>query len=136
MRKSCCGSGSWPPAIVTRSAWDSVTHSERCPTPRSIRDLVVANMRRRRLFIVGVCALLWSGPAWAQAQEPPKPLKLYLDCWECDTEYLRQNLLFVDYVRDRVAADIHVFVTTQSTGSGGTSWTLKLIGVGRFQGQD
>lgn len=93
-------------------------------------------MGRRHLFIFVVCALVWSGPAWAQAPEPPKPLKLYLDCWECDTEYLRQNLLFVDYVRDRLAADIHVFVTSQSTGSGGTSWTLKLIGVGRFQGLD
>jgi hypothetical protein len=77
-----------------------------------------------------------AAPAWAQAQEPPKPLRLYLDCRECDTEFLRQNLLFVDYVRDRLAADIHVFVTTQSTGSGGTSWTMKLIGVGRFQGLD
>jgi hypothetical protein len=98
--------------------------------------LVEVNLRRRFLFQLVVCVLLWSGPAWAQAQEPPKPLRLYLDCWECDTEYLRQNLLFVDYVRDRLAADLHVFVTTQSTGSGGTSWTLRLIGVGRFQGQD
>jgi hypothetical protein len=93
-------------------------------------------VRRRLLFHLVVCFLLWGGPAGAQTQEPPKPLRLYLDCWECDTEYLRQNLLFVDYVRDRLAADLHVFVTTQSTGSGGTSWTLKLIGVGRFQGQD
>jgi hypothetical protein len=61
---------------------------------------------------------------------------VYLDCWECDTEYLRQNLLFVDYVRDRLSSDLHVLVTTQSTGSGGTSWTLRLIGVGRFQSQD
>jgi hypothetical protein len=95
-------------------------------------------MRRCLLLVLAACVLLWSGPAWAQPQpqEPPKPLRLYLDCWECDTEYLRQNLLFVDYVRDRLAADIHVFVTTQSTGSGGTSWTLKLIGLGRFQSQD
>jgi hypothetical protein len=91
---------------------------------------------RTRLSLIVFCVLLWGGSASAQAPDPPKPLKLYVDCWECDTEFLRQNLLFVDYVRDRLAADIHVFVTTQSTGSGGTSWTLKLIGVGRFQGLD
>ena len=91
---------------------------------------------RTRLSLIVFCVLLWGGSASAQVPDPPKPLKLYIDCWECDTEFLRQNLLFVDYVRDRLAADIHVFVTTQSTGSGGTSWTLKLIGVGRFQGLD
>lgn len=91
---------------------------------------------RRLQFFLFACLLFGTRPAFAQAPEPPKPLRLYLDCWECDTEYLRQNLLFVDYVRDRLAADLHVFVTTQSTGSGGTSWTLKLIGVGRLQGQD
>jgi len=86
-----------------------------------------------------MCALVWSQPAKAQTpppQGPPVPLRVFLDCWECETEYLRQNLLFVDYVRDRLAADLHVMVTTQSTGSGGTSWTLRLIGVGRFQSQD
>ena len=93
-------------------------------------------MRQALPMLFFVLALFGAGPAWAQTAEPPKPLRLYLDCWECDTEYLRQNLLFVDYVRDRLAADLHVFVTTQSTGSGGTSWTLKLIGVGRLQGQD
>ena len=95
-------------------------------------------MRRLlRFFILSTaCMLFGAAPVLAQSPEPPKPLRLYLDCWECDTEYLRQNLLFVDYVRDRLAADLHVFVTTQSTGSGGTSWTLKLIGVGRLQGQD
>jgi hypothetical protein len=72
----------------------------------------------------------------APQEPPPAPLKIYLDCYECDTEFLRQNVQFVDYMRDRTDADLHVLVTTQSTGSGGTSWTLKIIGVGRFQGQD
>src|SRR5688572_5300155 len=136
MRRSCCASGSWRQAIATRSASDSVTPSAPCRIPRSIHGLAEADVRRLSLFVFVVCAMLWGAPAWAQAPEPPKPLRLYLDCWECDTEFLRQNLLFVDYVRDRLAADIHVFVTTQSTGSGGTSWTLKLIGVGRFQSLD
>lgn len=33
-------------------------------------------------------------------------------------------------------SDVHVLVTTESTGGGGTSWTMKFIGVGRWQGQD
>jgi hypothetical protein len=88
------------------------------------------------LLILSVVAVL-AGVAPVRAQAPPAPpLKLFIDCWECDSEFLRQNLRFVDYVRDRVGADLHVLVTSQSTGGGGTSWTLRLIGLGRLQGQD
>jgi hypothetical protein len=76
-------------------------------------------------------------PPQAQAAQTQSPLlRIFLDCNECDTEYLRQNVLFVDYVRDRTVADVHLLVTTQSTGGGGLEWTLKFIGVGRFAGQD
>ena len=58
---------------------------------------------------------------------------MFIDCsFECDTEYLRQNVQFVDYVRDRTVGDVHLLVTTQGTGGGGTAWTLKFIGLGRF----
>ncbi len=72
----------------------------------------------------------------APAQPQSQLLRLFLDCNECDTEYLRQNVLFVDYVRDRAVADVHLLVTTQGTGGGGREWTLKFIGLGRFAGQD
>jgi len=49
---------------------------------------------------------------------------------------MRQNVAFVDYVRDRAVADIHVLVTTQPTGGGGLAWTVNFIGLGRLQGQD
>jgi hypothetical protein len=59
-------------------------------------------------------------------------LRVFVDCYECDTEYLRQNVEFVDYVRDRTVADLHLLVTTEATGGGGRAWTLKFIGIGRF----
>lgn len=94
-----------------------------------------------------LCALLTLGLfgiAHAQTPQsqtsPSQPqstlLRLFLDCNECDTEYLRQTVLFVDYVRDRAVADVHLLVTTQGTGGGGMEWTLKFIGIGRFAGQD
>ena len=55
----------------------------------------------------------------AQAQPQSQLLRLFLDCNECDTEYLRQTVVFVDYVRDRAVADVHLLVTTQGTGGGG-----------------
>jgi hypothetical protein len=76
-------------------------------------------------------------PPTAPAAAPTELLRVFVDCqYECDTEYLRQNVQFVDYVRDRTVADLHILVTTESTGGGGTSWTLKFIGLGRFDKQD
>ena len=63
-------------------------------------------------------------------------LKVFLDCGACDPEYQRQNVTFIDYVRDRSVADLHVLVTTQDTGGGGMLWVVKFIGLGGFASQD
>ncbi len=67
---------------------------------------------------------------------PPR-LRVFIDCqYECDTTYLRENIEFIEYVRDRAAADVHLLVTTQETGGGGMAWNLKFIGLDYFMGQD
>src|SRR3954463_1423711 len=71
----------------------------------------------------------------AQAQTAPL-LRVFLDCDRCDENYLTENVAFVDYVRDRTVADLHVLVTTQETGAGGLQWTVAFIGQGRYAGQD
>lgn len=50
--------------------------------------------------------------------------------------YFRREIPFVDYVRDREVADVHLLVTQQRTGSGGREYTLNFIGRGRFLGVD
>src|SRR5436190_1943098 len=84
--------------------------------------------------------LFVTGSLGAQTPAPrtaPARLRVFIDCqYECDTEYLRQNIEFIEYVRDRAAADLHLLVTTQETGGGGTAWTLKFIGLDYFMGQD
>jgi hypothetical protein len=78
-------------------------------------------------------------PSPPVSQRPPGvpgTLRVFLDCDRCDPDYLTTHVTFVDYVRDRVVADLHVLVTTEPTGGGGLSWTVKFIGLGRFQGHD
>lgn len=73
----------------------------------------------------------------AAAAPPARAMaRVFLDCSRCDEDYLRKEVTFVDYVRNREDADVHVLVTRQETGGGGSQWTLKFIGLGRFQGQD
>ncbi|MBU4254086.1 MAG: hypothetical protein KJ727_05765 [Acidobacteria bacterium] len=58
--------------------------------------------------------------------------KVFLDCWRCDMDYIRTNMTFINYVRDRQIADIHILVTIQQTGPGGHEYTLDFIGRGNF----
>ena len=61
-------------------------------------------------------------------------LRLFLDCQRCDEEYLRTEIKYVEYVRDRTDANIHVLVTTLQTGAGGTEYSFQFTGQGPFQG--
>src|SRR3954471_3026924 len=62
-------------------------------------------------------------------------VRIFLDCgFFCDEDFLKREIAFVDYMRDRRDADVHVLVTTQQTGGGGTEYTLKFIGLGSFAG--
>jgi hypothetical protein len=67
----------------------------------------------------------------------PGPVRVFIDCsgyWYCDSEYFRTNITFVDHVRDRNVADVHVLITGQGTGSGGSEATLTFFGRGPFNG--
>jgi hypothetical protein len=54
--------------------------------------------------------------------------KVFIDCRRCDRDYIRTEIIFVNYVRDRQDADVHVLITTQQTGSGGQEYTMEFIG--------
>ncbi len=60
----------------------------------------------------------------AVAQTGAEGLRVFLDCGPCDDDYLRQEITFVNYVRDRPDAQVHVLVTREGTGGGGRAWTL------------
>jgi len=62
--------------------------------------------------------------------------KIYIDCDFCDIEYIKTEITFVNYVRDRKEAQVHVLITIQSTGSGGREYTLTFMGQKDYAGQD
>jgi len=77
-------------------------------------------------------------------QVPPEPqapapaaqrLRVFLDC-DCFSEYIRTEVTFVDYVRDRESADVHVLGQSRETGGSGREYTLQFIGLGRLDGFD
>ena len=99
----------------------------------------------RSVRIVLACcstALAWLGaspqPATSQAvdAELPARLAIFLDCNFCDESFIRQEMTYVDHVRDREVAGVHVLVTQQGTAAGGEAQTFDLIGLGPFEGMD
>lgn len=96
---------------------------------------------------VAVALAFLIAPHVASAQDgslPPQPvdtvdaLNLFLDCRApgCDFDYLRTQLTWVNYVRDRTDAQVHVIATSLGTGSGGSEITLEFIGAKQFTGVD
>ena len=114
-----------------------------------MRRLVPALMLFVWLVLVFATTVL-AQPPGPPGQVPPTPppaspapairdipgrVKVFIDCggfWNCDTDYFRTVLTFVDHVRDREVADVHILITGQSTGAGGEEATLAFIGRGPF----
>jgi hypothetical protein len=64
-------------------------------------------------------------------------LRVFLDCpgTFCDFDYYRTEITFVNWVRDRQYAQLHLLITSQGTGSG-REYTLAFIGLERFAGAE
>ena len=89
------------------------------------------------MFFLWILGLLCLRPVQAQTLPPDQSdiealkrtaVKVYVDCGSCDLEFIKNEIQFVNYVRDRKEADVHVLVTPLRTGSGGREYTLAFIG--------
>ena len=93
--------------------------------------------RSRKATLLGLGWVLWVscfGAGVSAAQDPgggAAALRVFLDCNRCDFDYLRREITFVNYVRDRYDAQVHVLVTTENSG-GGRLYTLDFIGLEEF----
>ena len=59
--------------------------------------------------------------------------KVFFDCDSCDIDFIRTEITFVNYVWDRQEADVHILITTQSTGGGGREYTIAFIGLKDYE---
>jgi hypothetical protein len=87
-----------------------------------------------------ILALLCVLPARIFAQSPQPSadaVRVYLDCsWFCDTDFTRTEINYVNWVRDRADAQVHVLVSRLGTGGGGSVYTLTFTGLKHFAGRE
>jgi hypothetical protein len=86
-----------------------------------------------------VVACLVATSARAQEEGPEtNGINVFLDCntFGCDFDFFRREIPVVNWVRDREVADVHVLITSRSTGGGGRSFELSFLGLRDFEGDD
>src|SRR5262245_55425615 len=97
-------------------------------------------MRRSMTRLVMWLAALSASTAFAQTPESAavaeSRLRVYLDGCECFEEFLRDQIRWVDFVRQQQDADAQFLSSRQQTGSGGTEVILRMVGLGRFAGSE
>ncbi len=92
---------------------------------------------RRWLLLAALATGGLAQPAAAQdathALPPPRSISVFVDCpYYCDGDYFHTQIAYVDWVRDRAAADVDVLVSEQSTAAQGVRYTFTFLGAGRF----
>ncbi|MHA6249921.1 hypothetical protein ACXYMU_18455 [Pontibacter sp. CAU 1760] len=86
------------------------------------------------LFVVLLLCSVFSSHAQAPATKTDN-LRVFIDCQAfCDTDYIKREITFVDYVNDRFQSNVYILITAQTTGSGGREYKLQFEGQEKFQG--
>jgi len=92
------------------------------------------------LFIV--LALFSLVPLHAQEQDSTVAgqredgVRIFIDCQRCDMNYIREEIPYVNYVRDVKEAQVYILETRETTGSGGQQYTYTFLGQGEFLGKN
>jgi hypothetical protein len=87
-------------------------------------------MHRLPNFLALVLLILAPVGALAHAQPAPaSALAVFLDCRAgCDGDFIRTEITYVNWVRERTVADVHLLITSQPAGAGGEAFTLAFLG--------
>ena len=55
-------------------------------------------------------------------------VRVFIDCEHCDMNYIRDEIPYVNYVRDVKEAQVYILETSERTGSGGRKYTFAFVG--------
>jgi hypothetical protein len=95
--------------------------------------------RIRLNLMIAVAFALMNRAAFSEAmkqdnsQAPGAGLRVFLDVSSYQ-DYIKEQIPYVSYVRDREQAQVHILMTRQGTGGSATEFTITLTGLEEFSG--
>ncbi len=101
-------------------------------------------MKKKALIILKFCLLLLILSETGLSQTDKiiadtvrrTAVKIFLDCQDCDMNYIRQEIPYINYVRDVRESQVYILETNQNAGSGGDQFTFIFQGQGEFAGMN
>lgn len=105
-----------------------------------IQSATIAALLRKSIFSFILITVLI--PAFGQEDSSAadtlrkNAVKIFLDCRNCDMNYTRQEIPYINYVRDVHDAQVVILVSDQNAGSGGRQYTYTFHGQHEFGGMD
>jgi hypothetical protein len=72
--------------------------------------------------------------SFGQAGQRSEAINVFIDCESIDEDYLRENIPFVNYVRDKEDASLFILGSSQITGGHGRKYIFTFIGQKNFAG--
>lgn len=77
-------------------------------------------------------------PDSIQLQSTSQQLNVFIDCKTrgCDFDYFRREMPFLNYVRNRQDADLHILINAQNAGNGARNYTIDIIGLRTLTGKN
>jgi hypothetical protein len=63
-------------------------------------------------------------------------VRIFIDCDHCDMNFIREEIPYVNYVRDVKEAQVYILETRETTGSGGRKYTYAFVGQQDFLGRN
>jgi len=70
------------------------------------------------------------------AENTSKKIAVYYDCPSCDLDYIKNEIGFVNNVRDRSESQVQIIMTAETNGSGGARYSIMFYGLKEFKGED
>lgn len=99
------------------------------------RILHLLRMSLLSLCIVTSAFSQTTGDEQAEESSQKDALKVFAE-GGISHDYMKREITFVNYVRDPRMADVYLLITSQSTGSGGSEYTITYQGQNQYEGID
>lgn len=92
------------------------------------------------MFFFLLCSVYLNGISGSTQElrdiEKPETPSVFIECADCDLDYIQNQIKFVNYVQSENEAQIVINITSKKTESGGLEYTIKFRGCALFQGDD